>query len=251
MDESGTELMKQGYRASHSSPGYGLRYSRTYRKGYYAAQWRDIEEPILRDLLSGSVALSPDSVCLDFACGTGRISSVLAEYCQSVIGVDISREMLMAAAVPDNVMLINLDLTKTAIGRQFDLVSAFRFFLNAEEQLRREALRAMRAHLVENGILICNIHMVSTSPMGAVYRMARCLRGKTIHNTMAKGEFIDLLSDEGFVPLQIVHYGYLPRPGHFLSSVCERLVLPVEKFARSLRLPEALAQSFVVVARKR
>lgn len=252
MDESTAgrgDLTECGYRKSHTVAGYGQRYSKTYTRGYYAAQWKEIEEPILRGLLEKYVAGRGFS-CIDFACGTGRITSVVSAYCRSVTGVDVSQEMLSAAVVPGNVTLANLDLTRSDLGEQFALATAFRFFLNAEDQLRREALAAISRHLLDDGLLICNIHMVASSPMGVIYRLGRRLLGWTTHNTMGESEFLALLKEAGFVPLEVVHYGYLPRPGRLLPDLCERLVNPVERLAKKLRFPSALAQSFIVVSRK-
>jgi len=38
--------------------------------------------------------IKPEDTVLEFGCGTGGITLNLAKYCQKVIGVDVSKEML-------------------------------------------------------------------------------------------------------------------------------------------------------------
>src|SRR5438045_1629824 len=64
------------YRESHQALGYSGKYNRVYEIGYYAAQWRLIEEPLLRSILQPMGG--KEKTCLDFACGTGRITQVVA-----------------------------------------------------------------------------------------------------------------------------------------------------------------------------
>ena len=74
----------------------------TTREGY--ARWAasydepgnqllDVEQPIVRDILSGL----PVGIALDVACGTGRHTAYLASLGHQVIGVDTSPEMLAVA----------------------------------------------------------------------------------------------------------------------------------------------------------
>lgn len=239
-----------GYVNSHASAGYGARYRRTYERGYYAAQWRDVERPLLIETLRHSIGVGADKSCLDFACGTGRITEVVAGEYGEVVGVDVSAAMLAEARKPPNVTLLQVDLTRRELGRQFDAAVAFRFFLNAEDALRRQALNAIHAHLKPGAALLCNIHMSASSPMGVVYRIAKAVRGRVVHEVLTPDAFVTMLADTGFTADRIIHYGYLPRPGRFLPALCERLVLPVERLCRGVHMPERWSQSFLVVARK-
>ena len=69
----------------------------------------------------------------------------------TVVGIDVSEAMLMCASVSENVTLYCIDITKVSLAETFDVVTAFRFFLNAEDSLRREALRAIYRRLREGG----------------------------------------------------------------------------------------------------
>lgn len=239
---------KDDYRSSHASDGYGIRYNKNYTRGYYAAQWRDLEQPILSDLLK-SLPTSTKSV-LDFACGTGRITRVLSEHFPHVTGVDVSDAMLCQANLPSNVKLQKIDLTTESLNSTFDAATSFRFLLNADSQLRNDALEGIRKHLNSGAYFICNIHMSSSSPMGLLYRALNKLLGKTIHKTMSEQELKKLLENNGFHVEKIIHYSFLPRPGRYAASICEKLILPVEKLCIRSKLPSLLTQSFIAVARK-
>ncbi len=121
------------YRSSHQTAGYGNHYAETFRSGYYAALWSRIERPLVESILKS--LSGPDRSCLDFACGTGRLTNVVSPLFGEVFGVDVSQSMLACARVPGNVKLVKADLTVAPLPRTFDVVTAFRFFLNAEDTL--------------------------------------------------------------------------------------------------------------------
>ena len=56
--------------------------------------------------------------------------------------------------------IIQADITKEDIfaGREFNLITAFRFFLNAEENLRKDALNTITSLLSEDGYFVFNNH---------------------------------------------------------------------------------------------
>jgi SAM-dependent methyltransferase len=236
------------YRISHQSENYGTVYNRTYEKGYFAALWRKVEQPLLEAILRRLGGL--DRRCLDFATGTGRIANAAAAFFGEIVAVDVSESMLACATVPENVCLRCLDITKQDLGEVFDVVTAFRFFLNAEGTLRRDALAAIHRHLRNEGRLVCNIHMNSSSPAGLAYRLLNRAVGRTIQNTINLREFAGLLLGAGFVIEETVAYGFLVRPGPFAPGLCESLIEPVERVSKTLKIPGRFAQNFIVVARK-
>ncbi|GLQ76656.1 hypothetical protein GCM10007881_01710 [Mesorhizobium huakuii] len=243
------DRVSDDYRASHCAPGYGAHYNKTHQSGYYGALWEKIEKPLILDVLRPMGGAGRK--CLDFACGTGRITSVAAGVFGEVVGADISRSMLGCAQVPPNVRLRHVDMTIESLGETFDVVTAFRFFLNAEDQLKRDALKAMNEHLKDGGRLVCNVHMNATSPIGLVCRLLNRLFGRTVRNTLSAARFRELLAASGFIVEEVIPYGYLPRPGSLLPGVCEVLMEPFEKASRALHVPGQLAQHFLIVAKKR
>ena len=235
--------MSVAYTDSHASEGYGRRYVGTYSRGYYAAQWRAVEEPLLDRVLADVGGGS----CLDVACGTGRITGVARRHFRRVVGVDVSRSMLEQAPAWPGVEYRHADVTAASLGETFDVATAFRFFLKAEPELREAAIRAVHAHLNPGGRLVANIHMQASSPVGMMYRVQGALRGRA-HQTLSVDAFSAFLHGHGFEVERVEFYGYCPRPGPALPDLMERLVPAVEKMGRVL--PDGTAQCFMVVARK-
>lgn len=236
------------YRASHQSVDVVADYVSTFEVGHCAALWRDVEQPLLESILRPLGG--PDRTSLDFACGTGRIAKVAALFFGSVVGVDVSEAMLLAASVPDNVTLLCIDITNATGQQTFDVATAFRFFLNAEDALRRDALRAIYRHLRRGGVLVCNIQLNATSPIGLVSRALNRAYPRRPRNTLSLDQFSRVLSDEGFEVVESTYYGYLPRPGRFFPRLCEVLIEPFEKVCRRLKVPGYFAENFLVVSRK-
>ncbi len=59
--------------------------SSTFGVGYCAALWRNVEQPLLENILRPLGG--PEQTSLDFACGTGRIAKVAASFFGSVVDV--------------------------------------------------------------------------------------------------------------------------------------------------------------------
>ena len=242
------DTFSESYRVSHQSADIVADYISTFEVGYCAALWRKVEQPLLERILRPLGG--PERKSLDFACGTGRIAKVAALFFGSVVGVDVSEAMLLAASVPDNVTLLCVDVTKVPLEQTFDVATAFRFFLNAEDTLRRDALRAIYRHLRKGGVLVCNIQLNATSPIGLVSRVLNWAYPRRPRSTLTSDQFSRVLSDEGFEIVESTYYGYLPRPGRLFPHLCEALIEPFEKACRRLKVPGWFAESFVVVARK-
>jgi SAM-dependent methyltransferase len=98
--------------------------------------------------------------CLDFACGTGRITQDLVSLCSETVGVDISPTMLDEARLKcPSARFVQTDLTKDEADLgQFDLITSFRFFGNAQQELRSAVLVKLNRLLRTNGYLIINSH---------------------------------------------------------------------------------------------
>jgi SAM-dependent methyltransferase len=238
------------WRHRHAAEGYGEFYNKLFEKGYYSALWSEVEKPIVESVLRPMGGR--DRTCLDFACGTGRITNVAAEFFGKVVGTEISDTMLATARTPNNVCLRKIDLTVEPLGESFDVVTAFRFFLNADGSLRLEALKAIHAHLNTHGRLVCNIHLNAASPAGFARRIVNWIPNVDHRNTLSLHSFNTLLNEADFVATQVICYGFLPGlPFNLLANLSYKLVKPVEELALALRVPASLAQHFIVVARKK
>jgi len=107
---------------------------------------------------------------LDFACGTGRILQQITPYFDTTIAVDVSETMMKQAQkiLPDVTFYLS-DLTKENLDiGQFDLVSAFRFFGNAEDSLRLAVLKALRKRVKPHGFLLINNHRNPSSLLARI-----------------------------------------------------------------------------------
>jgi SAM-dependent methyltransferase len=148
---------------------------------------------------------------LDFACGTGRILALLEDRTRSSTGVDVSPSMLATArGNVKRARLVRADLTRgDPLGtRTFDLITAFRFFPNAERQLRREAMAALTRRLAPGGILLFNNHI---NHSGLSRRLARVIRGGGAgHHAMSHAEVAELVDASGLQIRARYHTGFVP-----------------------------------------
>jgi SAM-dependent methyltransferase len=247
----GNSHFSSSYRDSHSSPGYGEIYNATYEEGYYADQWRLIERPLLVDILSRLVAGKPQARYLDFACGTGRILATAEDIFEDCTGVDVSPEMLkVARKFCSKSRLLQQDITVQPISERFDVVTAFRFFLNAEEDLTDQVLQAMHASMNGDGRLVMNIHVNQTSPLGIYYAIRSWFSDHEWDTRKSLPAMRDALERNGF-EIETVHwYGLLPRFGGKFERISRALMLPLERVLNTFAFLRPAAQCFLLVCRK-
>ncbi len=241
----------ESYVKSHAAAGYGQRYKTTFEGGYYGIEWRSIERPLLARVLSAFEGIK-DWSCLDFACGTGRITSVVAEHARQVTGVDVSAAMLEMAPGGKNVRLLERNIIAQPLDEQFDLLTAFRFFVNSEPELRESAMAAPAQHARPGARLIANVHVNSWSPVGLLYRARNAVLGRTMNRSLSRAEFVSLANRHGFEVEQVHWYGFTPRPGPITFPGMQTVMLAIESIAKHAPLCKGcLAQSMLVVFRKR
>ena len=146
---------KKDYTTSHFNKGedYHLRFENLPgRKNIW-----NLEKKIIDNFLSNKKINNQ----LDFASGTGRIAKFLEKKIDSQHLLDSSKKMLdYSKTIFDlnKTTFVHEDFTKINLNKKFDLITAFRFFPNAEPFLRKKAMSFISNHLRENGILIFNNH---------------------------------------------------------------------------------------------
>jgi len=122
----------------------------------YMAEWEDRHLPqIIRRLFPNGVPRY-----LDFACGTGRITATIAPLCRESVAVDISPSMIEVARqkLPGTTFhLCDLTQSELELGN-FDLISSFRFFGNAQDDLREKVMHSLVERLAPGGYLVINNH---------------------------------------------------------------------------------------------
>lgn len=207
-----------------------------------------IEQQLLADVLRDAVPPGARSAA-DFACGTGRILEFLSRYVPSPAGIDISPDMLaLARARCPRAVLILGDTTTThdlAPG-PFDLITAFRFFLNAEPSLRSQVLTWMGRSLRPGGVVIANFHLNPVSLRGMYLRL-RTTR-VTRPSMMSINDACRLFEAHAFTIRQILGYSFLPyrRDGRTLLAPAARRA--VETRLAGIGALRPVAGSFLVVA---
>lgn len=118
----------------------------------------ELEQSVIKSIIENHVFTS----YLDFAGGTGRIASIIENKCNQSYILDISERMLSVAERKlKNTQIICGDFNDKSLNLKclkFDLITAFRFFPNAEANLRFLAMQFISNKLNNGGLLICNNH---------------------------------------------------------------------------------------------
>ncbi len=198
-----------GYTESHK--GKGRDYHETFTPDvnpHRAMLWR-LEQRALDGILRDH--LEPGKVAhLDFACGTGRVLRHFHGRVASATGVDVAPSMMaVARELAPGAELIEADLTQRDVlgERQFDLITAFRFFPNAEPELRQAVLRVLARHLAPGGVLAFNNHKNRNSLPG---RISRWLGRAAPGPTMIDAEVRALVAEAGLRVVEVIPLASLP-----------------------------------------
>ena len=237
------------YRESH----LGAAKARSYDEDLWdprAAKGLDwlVEQRLLAGILRYVGSSAPGSVA-DFACGTGRVLEFLDRYFPAPVGIEVSPDMLaLARARCPRAKLILGDVTTmpSLAPGPFDLITAFRFFLNAEPPLRSEVLAWMRASLQPGGLVVANFHLNPASLRGMYLRL-RMNPAERVP-MMGIADARRLFADNGFAVRQILGYGYLPyrRDGRHLWGPAARRTAEMSMAGSKIFQP--VAGSFVMMA---
>lgn len=235
------------YRKSHLQPEKGNAYHASFINDPYRRMVWELEKEILNRILLDFYSESEINH-LDFACGTGRILLYLEDRTKRSLGVDLSPSMLeVARKYRKCAEVIDADLTKHDIlgNRKFNLITAFRFFPNAQPQLRLEAIQVLRRHLEKNGFLVFNNHMNTAC---IKYRLARFL-GRGGHKGMSIEETKRLTDEAGFDIVKIYHLCVLPVSDRFML-LREPLLKYIEKSLARVSILSNLGENLIFVCKR-
>jgi predicted TPR repeat methyltransferase len=160
------------YRKSHMDPGKGESYHDSFESESYRRMIWKLEKMYLDKILVKNYK-NKKIRHLDFACGTGRLLGYVENKTSNSIGVDISSEMIQVARSNVASKIIEGDLTREdfLLEKKFDLITAFRFFPNAENDLRSDAINAISRHLDDKGLLVFNNHRNKKSFVAKLRRL--------------------------------------------------------------------------------
>src|ERR1035437_7401588 len=198
---------RPSYRESHMDPTKVASYDRDLSDTRTA---KGLEWMLERRLIDGLLGDHPHAQrAVDFACGTGRILGFLPERFPEVIGVDVSAAMIEVArerCPAARLVVGDVTVNPGLLTESADVVTAFRFLLNAEPPLRAAALDWMRDRLRPEGLLIVNFHLNPRSLRGCYLR----LRHASDVTMMGVGEARALLASHGLTVRKVRGYSYLP-----------------------------------------
>jgi SAM-dependent methyltransferase len=239
----------RSYRESHLGPEKARSYDEdlwdsTTAKGL---DWL-VEQQLLAKIIATQIPPEARSAA-DFACGTGRVLEFIGRRFPHPVGIDISPDMLALARnrCPE-ASFVTGDVTSApdlAPG-PFDLITAFRFFLNAEPKLRDEVMAWMRDALDPGGLAIVNFHLNPLSLRGIYLRLR--MRRPSRPSMMTVGQARRLFRAHGFSVRQMAGYSFLPyrRDGRHQLAPGARQAVETRLAGRAALLP--LAGSFLLVA---
>lgn len=145
---------------------------------------------------------------LDFACGTGRITKVSNSPIK--LGIDISESMLTVARQTCSTSEFRCgDFQKILReDEKFDIITAFRFFPNADSDLRDRVLSKLKEHLSPGGHLIFNNHRNFWSLSMILFRFAFFKYGQA---GLSHKQIKSLCAKHGFKIVKYYSYGVVPQ----------------------------------------
>lgn len=234
------------YRVSHTASEKGAEYHAKFFDNPYRSMMWGFEQKILDSVVDRKAPSSASY--LDFACGTGRLMTHLGPKFHDAVGVDVAESMLdIARQNSPSSTFVNADLTRSNVfdGRKFDVITAFRFFANAQDDLRRDAMQALAAHLADNGILIFNNHKNSSS---IVYAFAALIRRE--QRNMSHQQVQQLVFDAGLEIIESHFAGVFPATDR-VRTLPVWILRWLEKMAMRFGFLSALASNRIYVCARR
>ncbi len=244
-------VTKIGYRESHKYDSKGAEYEQYYRTDAWERfLWSREREIILR--IVDKYFADSDIHLLDFACGTGRITGLLEDRVETSTGVDVSASMLAVAREKlRRTEIIEADITEEDAlkGRKFNLITAFRFFLNAEPELRSAAMSSLAEMLTEDGVLIFNNHHSLGSPWIRLLHRRNLHRNPDgIFNVMSIEQMRELAEGAALEIVEIHPAGFFHPPR---IPVLYRLNRVIDGAACRMKFLRRFSESPIAVCRRR
>lgn len=239
----------QDYRASHLHRGD--HYDANLAESPFDAYMSGWERKRLPEVIRRFFPQSPQRH-LDFACGTGRITELVAPMAQLSTGVDISPTMIDEARKKCPQVSFHLtDLTRDDpdLGGNFDLITSFRFFGNAQDELREGALRALTSRLAPAGHLIINSHR---NPRALYAMLDRISGGNSGSMDLHLAKLRNLLNRHGLRIVGLQPIGaWMYRTSLMLTTGVEDARAATNEARFGAEIFASIAPDVIVVARKR
>jgi len=241
------------YADLHQVTDVGVRYDRdVYAPGTYDDHVWSLQRPHLEVLLSDFQARHGRVKYLDFACGTGRIISVAERFAAESTGVDISPFMIERAATRvsrSRLVVANVLADPASIDDDYDVITAFRFFLNTEPEMRVAVMASLAGRLRgDDSLLVFNIHGNATSSL-ALTSIYRRLRGWGPAWLMSHREVRGLVEGSGLTIVDRMGFGLWPK--RLYRTPIGPMIRAIDRWAVRNRLLRPISQDVIYVCRRR
>lgn len=228
------------YREQFEGREAAQRYEQHYCAPTYSNVLWEVEKDLLTKIIRDFRSTHDRIEYLDFAAGTGRVIDFVEEQVDAATGIEISSSM---AEIAQNKLskgrMIVKDITsgEDEIEGKYDVITTFRFILNAEPKLRRAGIEALVRRLRDDdSILIFNNHgdLFSLKAIAWPYHKIKAL-GKgyqTEGNYLTHGEVRRLARDTGLTIVYSVSYGVLSNKlmkvfGAGLTTRLEKMIVRI------------------------
>jgi SAM-dependent methyltransferase len=201
------------YANLHFVDGVAEQYDATYAPSTYDSVIWSWQRPLLRRIFRSLREHGGRLKHLDFACGTGRILADVEDLSTESVGLDISPLMLASAERRVRSSLKSGDILHdtSIVDRNYDVITAFRFFLGAEPDIRLAVMRDLAARLRDGSSrLIFNVHGNSGSVLALTSRYRR-LRGWPPLDLLSSSEIRRIVAAAGLEVERTRGFGILPR----------------------------------------
>lgn len=218
---------------------------------------KDIIEKIFSEINSKEKTL------MDFACGSGRWTSVLEKHFLNAAGVDVSEQMISIARKKCvNTEFIITDITSDNVDaalkdKKFDVITAFRFYKNAQDSLRKEVTMIIPEYLKDDGLFIFDLHLNTFSIMGILASIMRFLKFSSLFKipvlqirTISLGQIKKLFRDS---ELEVVdYYGMGVFPGRSNYTILpQKMLYKTESFFTRHKLFRNISYNILIIAKKK
>ena len=242
------------YRNSHTADGYGDSYHAAFDDFPHRKYLWEVERKLLDKIIGGHFSGKVKSL-LDFACGTGRIIGHVEPYCEEATGVDISAAMIeVAKKGVTKANIVQADLTKDNVfeGKKFQMITSFRFFLNAQKELRYEVMEKLASLLDDDGFVVFNIHNNTSSITNRISKLYMLIkyRKKMPVKEMSISEVKEMLDTYGLEVHALYNYATYPIFNE-KKNFSTRLVKTVDSFFSSVVKLPSLSRYIIYVAKKK
>ncbi|MFH2021118.1 MAG: class I SAM-dependent methyltransferase [archaeon] len=217
----------------------------TDKKHYYLDLMHSEESRILRQ----EIEQLKIKKCLDFACGTGRITEIIDELCTDPRAIDISKEAITIAKTKctKTKFYCGNYLQKAFPMQDLDAITSFRFLLNTPH--REDAIKIFSKSIKKGGYLIFDIHRNLTSFRGAIVQLKHLFGKDQNKNTLSHYAVNNMLKKNGFKIRDYYGIGVLPHVGNF-TIFPKKINTKLEQFITKNNLLRLLCFDVVYIAEK-